>query len=919
MAYKFQIGDARLGGNLVQEGSMSGSTTLGIQAATVTSLNAQGGGISNAGAIAGATTVAMNGALSGVSTIAASGLATIGSLKVDDNADIGCDSDPDLLQIRSGKLRVRGELSASAGLSGLSLDIEKGADFNSSGLTNVGSVAGVSSLDGSGDLTMGTITMTGFSVDADGDTNLKTLAVDNGSTIGSDSDADMLTMNGGVDITVAPDLDFKLAAGKLKLGGTAVTATAAELNYLDNDDLSAARIGYLAGVTAGTAAASKALVLDADGKIATITQLTASYISGVSGQFTDLTVSANSLTIGSTTLNETEMAYIDGLTAGTVAASKAVVVDSNKDITGFRNVTATGYFEIGSAQLTEAELELLDGITAGTAAASKVLTADASANVDASALTFTNLGAVTTVDINGGSVDGASIGAASPATLTGSTFRATGASQMDGALRLQGTLTMNDNADIGIASDTDLMKLSSGQLRVRGSVRSDSFITGSGIIQGLSLDVEKGADFNSGGLTAVGSVAGATSIDGTGDLTMGTITMTGFSVDADGDTALKSLAVDDSSTIGCDSDTDLMTLSDGLVVVAGEMQVTTLDIGGTNVTSTAAELNKLDGAEVTTAEINILDGDTSASSVTIAAADRMILNDAGVMKQVDMDALEVYFESALDTLNSVTSATSLAAVGTITTGQFGTDGSPLSAYISGGELDGVTIGSESRAAAEFTTVSGSGNLSTQADLYVQGGSTLVGNVTVQGNLIVSGSKIIQSSSNLVVRDPLIGLGYAENTTGSAGDRGLLMGLAGENAATMFWDESESQFAFARTATVPSSSAVTVDSYADLRVNRLIGTVCQTISAFGDEDATLAAGFNYASADNTAARTLTLPASPTVGDVVYVKASSACSNTLTYTIERAGSQTIDGVNDIELQSPFAAVSLCYVASNLWRIF
>ena len=914
MAYKFQIGDARLGGNLVQEGSMSGSTTLGIQAATVTSLNAQGGGISNAGAIAGATTVAMNGALSGVSTIAASGLATIGSLKVDDNADIGCDSDPDLLQIRSGKLRVRGELSASAGLSGLSLDIEKGADFNSSGLTNVGSVAGVSSLDGSGDLTMGTITMTGFTVDADGDTALKSLLVDNSSTIGCDADTDLMTLSDGL-VVVAGEMQVTT----LDIGGTNVTATAAELNYLDNDDLSAARIGYLAGVTAGTAASSKALVLDANGKIATITQLTASYISGVSGQFTDLSVSANSLTIGSTTINETEMAYLDGLTAGTVAASKAVVVDSNKDITGFRNVTATGYFEIGSAQLTEAELELLDGITAGTAAASKVLTADASANVDASALTFTNLGAVTTVDINGGSVDGASIGAASPATLTGSTFRATGASQMDGALRLQGTLTMNDNADIGIASDTDLMKLSSGQLRVRGSVRSDSFITGSGAIQGLSLDVEKGADFNSGGLTAVGSVAGATSIDGTGDLTMGTITMTGFSVDADGDTALKSLAVDDSSTIGCDSDTDLMTLSDGLVVVAGEMQVTTLDIGGTNVTSTAAELNKLDGAEVTTAEINILDGDTSASSVTIAAADRMILNDAGVMKQVDMDALEVYFESALDTLNSVTSATSLAAVGTITTGQFGTDGSPLAAYISGGELDGVTIGSESRAAAEFTTVSGSGNLSTQADLYVQGGSTLVGNVTVQGNLIVSGSKIIQSSSNLVVRDPLIGLGYAENTTGSAGDRGLLMGLAGENAATMFWDESESQFAFARTATVPSSSAVTVDSYADLRVNRLIGTVCQTISAFGDEDATLAAGFNYASADNTAARTLTLPASPTVGDVVYVKASSACSNTLTYTIERAGSQTIDGVNDIELQSPFAAVSLCYVAGNLWRIF
>ena len=41
--------------------------------------------------------------------------------------------------------------------------------------------------------------------------------------------------------------------------------------------------------------------------------------------------------------------------------------------------------------------------------------------------------------------------------------------------------------------------------------------------------------------TNTGSIAGATSIDGSGDLTMGTITMTGFSVDADGDTVTKSL------------------------------------------------------------------------------------------------------------------------------------------------------------------------------------------------------------------------------------------------------------------------------------------------------------------------------------------------------------------------------------------
>ena len=44
------------------------------------------------------------------------------------------------------------------------------------------------------------------------------------------------------------------------------------------------------------------------------------------------------------------------------------------------------------------------------------------------------------------------------------------------------------------------------------------------------------------------------------------------------------------ATIGHTDDTDLLTLASGILTVAGEISVTTLDIGGTNVTSTAAEL-----------------------------------------------------------------------------------------------------------------------------------------------------------------------------------------------------------------------------------------------------------------------------------------------------------------------------------------
>ena len=52
----------------------------------------------------------------------------------------------------------------------------------------------------------------------------------------------------------------------------------------------------------------------------------------------------------------------------------------------------------------------------------------------------------------------------------------------------------------------------------------------------------------------------------------------------------------------------------------------------------------LDGATVSTAELNIMDGDTSASSTTLAAADRLVTNDAGTMKQVALSDLVTFLE-----------------------------------------------------------------------------------------------------------------------------------------------------------------------------------------------------------------------------------------------------------------------------------
>jgi len=78
----------------------------------------------------------------------------------------------------------------------------------------------------------------------------------------------------------------------------------------------------------------------------------------------DLHLSGSTLIIGDTSLASSELTVLDGVTLGTVSASKAVIVDANKDITGFRNVNAASY-SIGGTAITStaAELNLLDGVS----------------------------------------------------------------------------------------------------------------------------------------------------------------------------------------------------------------------------------------------------------------------------------------------------------------------------------------------------------------------------------------------------------------------------------------------------------------------------------------------------------------------------------------------------------------------------
>ena len=88
----------------------------------------------------------------------------------------------------------------------------------------------------------------------------------------------------------------------------------------------------------------------------------------------DGTLETDALSIASTAVTSTaaELNLLDGITAGTVSASLAVIVDSNKDITGFRNITLTGELDAGSLDISgDADIDgtlEADAITIGGAA-----------------------------------------------------------------------------------------------------------------------------------------------------------------------------------------------------------------------------------------------------------------------------------------------------------------------------------------------------------------------------------------------------------------------------------------------------------------------------------------------------------------------------------------------------------------------
>ena len=211
-------------------------------------------------------------------------------------------------------------------------------------------------------------------------------------------------------------------------------------------------------------------------------------------------VTGTGFTIGSAVIDETDLEKLDGITNGTVAANKAVVVDANLDASSFRNLTATGAitsgtFVIGSADIDETDLEKIDGITNGAGAANKALVLDGSANVASGLAALTASGVITAAGFTIGSavigeaeleiLDGATLTTAELNILdasAGNTAAASDVATSSGAVtsnnaKIQHTLTLAaELADDAVHADV--------------TVTSDKCLATSTIIANANLNVQ---------------------------------------------------------------------------------------------------------------------------------------------------------------------------------------------------------------------------------------------------------------------------------------------------------------------------------------------------------------------------------------------------------------------------------------------
>ena len=250
-------------------------------------------------------------------------------------------------------------------------------------------------------------------------------------------------------------------------------------------------------------------------------------------------------------------------------------------------------------------------------------------------------------------------------------------------------------------------------------------------------------------------------------------------LDLDADTSLHS-STDDQIDIKIGGADDFKFTANTFTALAGSSIVVPdsgLTLGSTAVTSTAAELNLLDGVsglvqadltklaalDATAAEINLIDGGTSTGTTAVADADGIITNDGGTMRLTTAATFKTYFQEGISTAYDDLTAGDAAVLITTSSGNITIDAAA-------NDSDIIFKGTDGGADRTYMTIDGSAG----GDLFLTGGLIDLKN----DGSAVSNIKFYCESSNAHAQT-LIGAPHSESADnvltlpGTGGDARLV--------------------------------------------------------------------------------------------------------------------------------------------------
>ena len=331
-------------------------------------------------------------------------------------------------------------------------------------------------------------------------------------------------------------------------------------------------------------------------------------------------------------------------------------------------------------------------------------------------------------------------------SIGGSFGSITTTSAITGGSLVTGDITIGASK-IGHSTNDDLIAMSASTVVVDGTLEATTLKIGAtNVATELSnrytkteADAAFGATTGTSNIVTVGALDSGSISDGFGDIDIGTSSI------AAGSLSIGSV-VTTGATIGHKDDLDLLSLASGKLTVAGTMQATTININGTDVTSSASQLNILDGVTVVKDNINHLSNlDTN---VKVALTDR-------------------YTKAEADSIFGSTSGNSnIVTVGPLSSGSItanfgdinnGSNSITTSGKMTAGELevDDLTFNNSS------ISHSAGANL-----IFSSGKATVGGKIDSQG-LMVNGALVTSSVTDLNILD---------GVTASTSDINILDGL-----------------------------------------------------------------------------------------------------------------------------------------------